>query len=155
MNFFSGWDDIGRVALIGTLAYLALVILLRGYGKRTLSKLNAFDFIVTVALGSILATVMLNASVSLAQGLAALVVLMSWQFAFTWLSSRFGWIRELVASEPRLIAHDGEFIASAMRTERIAEEEVMQAIRKQGFEKLEQVRSVVLEPDGTLSVVGS
>lgn len=155
MNLLSGWEEIGRVALVGTLAYLALVVLLRGYGKRTLSKLNAFDFIVTVALGSILATVILNTSVSLIQGLTALVVLMSWQFAFTWMSSRFGWIRELVASEPRLLAHDGNFIASAMHTERVAEEEVMQAIRKNGFEKLEQVRSVVLEPDGTLSVVGS
>ncbi len=155
MNLFTGWEGVARVALVGTFAYLMLILLLRGYGKRTLSKLNAFDFIVTVALGSILATVMLNTSVSLAQGVTALIVLMSWQFVFTWLSSRFGWVRELIASEPRLLAHDGEFIASAMRAERIAEEEVMQAIRKNGFDKLEQVRSVVLEPDGTLSVVGS
>ncbi len=155
MNLFSGWEDIARIGGVGSLAYLSLVILLRGYGKRTLSKLNAFDFVVTIALGSILATVVLNKSVALAQAVAALVVLMSWQFAFTWLSSRFPRVRSWVTSEPRLLAHDGEFIASAMRAERIAGEEVMQALRKHGFASLDQVRSVVLEPDGTLSVVGS
>ena len=66
--FFDGWMTLGRTALIGTLAYLALVLLLRVSGKRTLSQMNAFDFIVTVALGSTLATVLLSSSVSLARG---------------------------------------------------------------------------------------
>ena len=57
---FDSWAGLGRVVLIGTLAYGALVLLLRISGKRTLSKLNAFDLVVTVALGSTLATVLLS-----------------------------------------------------------------------------------------------
>ncbi len=49
--FFNYWFGILRVLVIGTLAYIALVVLLRATSKRTLSKLNAFDPVVTVALG--------------------------------------------------------------------------------------------------------
>src|SRR4051794_24742339 len=54
--FFHSWAALGRVLLVGPLAYVALVLLLRVSGKRTLTKLNAFDLVVTVSLGSTLAT---------------------------------------------------------------------------------------------------
>ena len=154
MNLYVGWPALLHVAVVGSCAYLSLIVLLRGYGKRTLSKINAFDFVVTIALGSILASVMLSKTVSLAEGVTAFVVLMSWQYLFSWLGSRFGRVRDLLASEPRLLAHDGAFVTSAMRAERIADDEVLQAIRKHGFDQLQDVRAVVLEADGTLSVIG-
>ena len=52
MNFFDNWQSLAHTALSGVLAYTMLVLLLRTSGKRTLSKLNAFDLVVTVALGS-------------------------------------------------------------------------------------------------------
>ena len=55
--FFNSWYDLFRVVVVGTLAYAALMVILRTSGKRTLAKLNAFDFIVTVALGSTLGPV--------------------------------------------------------------------------------------------------
>ncbi|MDP9439064.1 MAG: DUF421 domain-containing protein, partial [Actinomycetota bacterium] len=57
---FDSWVGLFRVAAVGTAAYFALVLLLRISGKRTLSKINAFDLVVTVALGSTLATVLLS-----------------------------------------------------------------------------------------------
>ena len=66
--FFDSWAGLLRVLVVGTLAYAALVLLLRVTGKRTLSKMNAFDLIVTVALGSTLATVLLSKDVALAEG---------------------------------------------------------------------------------------
>lgn len=66
--FFDGWTGLLRVLVVGTLAYAALVLLLRVSGKRTLSKMNAFDLVVTVALGSTLATVLLSRDVALAEG---------------------------------------------------------------------------------------
>ncbi len=68
MFFFDSWSAMGRTVVVGVLAYLALVLLLRVSGKRTLSKMNAFDLVVTVALGSTLATVLLSTSVALARG---------------------------------------------------------------------------------------
>ncbi len=153
MNLFSGWSDVFHIIVVGSCAYLSLIFVLRGYGKRTLSKINAFDFVVTIALGSILASVMLSKTVSLAEGATALILLVSWQYLFSWLGSRFSGVRRLLASEPRLLVYGGAFLTSAMHSERVAEDEVMQAIRKHGFSNLEKIQSVVIEADGTLSVI--
>ena len=60
--FFDSWFGLLRVALVGVAAYLALIVMLRLSGKRTLGKMNAFDLVATVALGSTLATVLLSDS---------------------------------------------------------------------------------------------
>ena len=97
---FSGWDTVGRTVVIGALAYAGLVLLLRISGRRTLSKMNAFDFVVTVAFGSTLATILLNKNVALAEGLTAFAVLVGLQFAVTWTSVRLAWFRRAVTGEP-------------------------------------------------------
>ena len=107
------WDDIVRILIMGTSAYVALVFLLRISGKRTLSKMNAFDFVVTVALGSTLATVFLDKSISLFEGISALALLVALQFVITWLSVRVKWIDALVKSEPTLIASEGQYLISS------------------------------------------
>ena len=54
--FADGWQPIFRVLVIGTLSYIAVVALLRYFGKRALTKMNAFDIVVTVAVGSAFAS---------------------------------------------------------------------------------------------------
>lgn len=151
--FFDGWMTLGRTALVGTLAYLALVLLLRVSGKRTLSKMNAFDFVVTVALGSTLATVLLSSSVSLARGVLAFAVLILLQFVITWLSTRSPAVRRLVKAEPTLLVHKGEFLTGAMKRERVTEEEVRAALRSEGVSAVEEVEAVVLETESSFSVI--
>src|SRR5690606_20304711 len=100
--FFDNWQSLGRTFFITILAYLSMIILLRVSGKRTLSKMNAFDFIVTVALGSSLATVALNKNVPLADGALAFFLLIFLQFLITWLSMRKKIEKRMVTSEPTL-----------------------------------------------------
>ncbi|WP_141743910.1 hypothetical protein [Streptomyces sp. EN23] len=69
--------------------------------------MNAFDLAVTVALGSTLATILLNRQVTVAQGAAALVSLVLLQFATAWASVRFRSVRSLVKAEPALLLRDG------------------------------------------------
>ena len=151
---FDSWSGIGRVLLVGTLAYVALVALLRISGKRTLSKMNAFDLVVTVALGSTLATVLLSKSVALAEGLAAFAVLILLQYLVARLSVRSRAFSALVKSEPRLLLSDGRYLEGAMREERVVQEEVLAAIRSSGFSDPGEVAAVVLETDGSFSVIG-
>ena len=84
-----------------------VLLLLRVSGKRTLTKMNAFDLVVTVALGSTLATVLLTKSVALAEGLTAFVLLIFLQFVLTWLFVRSQAASRLVKSEPTLLAYQG------------------------------------------------
>jgi uncharacterized membrane protein YcaP (DUF421 family) len=151
--FFDSWYDLLRVAVVGAAAYLALIALLRVSGKRTLAKLNAFDFVVTVALGSTLATVLLSSTVSLAEGIAALAVLVGLQYAVAWTSVRSAPVRRFVRSEPTLVVHRGLLLSDAMRRERVTEAEVRAVVRQQGGVSLAEVAALVLETDGSFSLV--
>jgi uncharacterized membrane protein YcaP (DUF421 family) len=153
--FFNSWADLLRVLIVSVLAYASLVGFLRVSGKRTLAKMNAFDLVVTVALGSTLATILLSKDVALAEGLLALALLIGLQFIIAWLSSRSRQVESLVKSEPALLLHQGRFLPTAMRRERVTESEVQAAIRSAGIARVEEVAAVVLETDGTFSVIRS
>lgn len=152
--FFDGWYGVIRVIVVGISAYSYLVLLLRISGKRTLAKLNAFDFVVTVALGSTLSSVLVSSGVALAEGVAALTLLAALQYAVAWMSVRHQGFRRLVRSEPRLLYRQG-FLRSAMRRERVTEGDLREAARRQGQADLEQVGAIVLETDGSFSVLSS
>ena len=151
--FFDGWAGPLRILVVGLAAYIGLIVLLRATGKRTLSKMNAFDLIVTVALGSTLATVLLDDALPLADGLSALALLVMLQYLITWASVRSPMIRGLVKSEPTLLVRDGHHLPVAMRRARVTMDEVDAALRQQGIAEISQVRMVMLETDGSLSVV--
>lgn len=152
--FFNNWEDVFRTVIVGVLAYIALITLLRISGKRTLSKMNAFDLIVTVAIGSILATVILSKDVSLIQGITALIVLIGMQFLITYFSVRSTKLSNIVKSEPTLLVYQGKLLPEAMKRERVIEVEILSALRSAGFDAIEQAEAVVLETDGSLSVTG-
>ncbi|MDQ7732483.1 DUF421 domain-containing protein [Halomonas sp. SpR1] len=153
MYFFNGWEKLFRTLVIGVLAYAALVLFLRISGNRTLSKMNAFDLIVTVALGSTLATVLLSKNVALAEGALAMALLIALQFLITWASVRTAWVRRLVTGEPVMLFYRGEFITTAMQKARVTQDEIQAAIRSNGLSDIADVEAVVLETEGTLSVV--
>lgn len=153
--FFDSWTDLGRVLVVGVMAYLGMVFLLRISGKRTLSKMNAFDFIVTVALGSTLATVLLSKDVALAEGILAFALLIFLQYIITWLSVRSSTVFQLIKANPELIFYQGQFLESAMKQARVNEAEIRAAIRASGIANLEDVAAVVLETDGTFTVLSN
>lgn len=150
---FDSLHDLGRVLAVGSLAYVALVTVLRVSGKRTLAKLNAFDLVVTVALGSTLATVLLSKDVSLAKGVLAFALLALLQFLVAWSALRFTAIEALAKSSPVLLLEDGAYRDAALRAERVARAEVRAAIRGAGIGDIGAVAAVVLETDGSLSVI--
>lgn len=152
---FDGWQGPLRTLLVGVLAYASLVLLLRVSGKRTLSKLNAFDLVVTVALGSTLATVLLSKDVALAEGLTAFALLVTLQWFITWLSVRSPFVSRLVKAEPSLLFFRGDYLKTAMKRQRITSAEIRAAVRAQGLADMSAVEAVVLETDGSVTVLGS
>ena len=153
IDLFEGWGGVLRVLVVGTLAYAGLVLVLRVTGKRTLSKMNAFDFVVTVALGSALASTMLSKSTPLAEGLAGMVLLVLLQFAVTWLSVRSEAVQNLVKAQPSILVYRGEWQEAVLRRERVTREEVLAGLRSQGRKVMDETTTVVMETDGSLSVL--
>lgn len=151
--FFDSWYDLWRIFVVGILAYVGLVSLLRVTGKRTLSKMNAFDLVVTVALGSTLATVLLSSDVALVEGLLAFALLCGLQYAVATASVHSERFQSIIKAKPSLLFHDGRFIGPMLREERVTEEEILAAVRSQGHVDLDKVLAVVLETDGSFSVL--
>ncbi|NEP19876.1 MAG: DUF421 domain-containing protein [Leptolyngbya sp. SIO4C1] len=150
---FNSWSALFHTLIVGSLSYLALVVMLRFSGKRTLSKWNAFDFIVTIAYGSILATMLLSTSTSLTQGILGFGLLILFQFGITWLAVRSSIIQSWIKSQPALLLYRGQFQNHILRYERVTEGEVRSAIRNQGYGSLEEIEAVVIETDGSFSVI--
>ncbi|WP_282025482.1 DUF421 domain-containing protein [Limimaricola cinnabarinus] len=150
---FQSWSGIIRTIIVGALAYVGLLAFLRISGKRTLAKLNAFDLVVTVALGSTLATILLSESVALAEGLTAFALLIGLQYLVAKSSVASDRVARLVRSEPRLVMHKGEILYDALRRERVTHEELLSVIRNNGSAAPEEIAAVVLESDGSFSVI--
>jgi len=151
--FFDSWGKIERSLVLAIFAYLALVFLLRISGKRTLTKLNVFDFVFVVALGSTLATTILSENTTLADGLTAFVVLIGLQIALSLLCVYSHRVDSIVNGEPSMLLHRGNFLDETMKRERVTKEEVLAALRNAGAKTYNEVDSVVLETDGTFSIV--
>lgn len=151
---FQNWQGIVRTLFVGVLAYVVLVAFLRISGKRTLAKLNAFDLVVTVALGSTLSAILLQESIALAEGAVALALLIAMQFAVAFLSVRWKAFAAIVRSEPSLLIRQGAFCdqAQALRSERVTRDEALGAVRAAGGRHVEDADFVILESDGTMSV---
>ncbi len=151
--FFDSWNSILRTMVTGVAAYATLVLFLRISGKRTLAKLNAFDLVVTVALGSTLASIVVSRQVPLADGLVALALLIALQFAVAWSSVRWHGFEAVVKSSPSLLLYRGELRQEELLRQRVSPSEVEAAVRSAGLAGLAQAGAVVLETDGSFSVI--
>ena len=151
--FFQNWDSVFRTLIITICAYVALVIMLRASGKRTLSKMNSFDFIITVALGSNLANVSLNKDVTLTDGILALFLLVGLQYVMTWLSVRAPFFKGLITSTPSLLYYKGKLYEDIMQRERVTIEEIKAKARERGFGSLKQVEAIILETTGIITII--
>ena len=150
---FDSWESIARITINTILAYAGIIILLRVSGKRTLSKMNAFDFIVTVALGSSLASVAISRTIPLLDGLLVFALFIFLQFLLTWFSVRVKAIKKIITNEPVLLLYQGQMLQDVMKRERVTEAEINVVARENGSTDLADIHTIVLETTGTMSVV--
>lgn len=151
--WFDSWSDILRILFVGSAAYVTLVCVLRFTGKRTLAQLNAFDFVVTVALGSTLATILLSSDVSWSEGATALALLALLQYFVAFVSSRRSAVKKALTANADVLLLHGRFDQQALRRHRMTESELRQAARQAGKGDLGKIAAIVLETNGSLSVI--
>jgi uncharacterized membrane protein YcaP (DUF421 family) len=150
--FFDSWYNVGRTVTLSIIGFAALMTMLRVSGKRVLSKLNVFDFVFVVAVGSVFAATIIEKDVTLVEGLASLATLIGIQVVLAKLAVYSPTAERIINGTPTLLLSNGKFIPHALRKERVTEEEVRAAIREEGVTRVEDVDAVVLENDGTLTV---
>jgi uncharacterized membrane protein YcaP (DUF421 family) len=150
---FESWESLFRTIIIAVLAYVVMVFFLRASGKRTLSKMNAFDFIITVALGSAMANVILNKNVVFLDGVAAFFMLIFLQYITTYFSVRSRSFNNMIKSTPSLLVYKGRMLKPVMQKERITEDEIFAIVREKGFSSVHEPDAIILETDGSLTCI--
>lgn len=150
---FDNWQSILKIITAGIVGYTGLIFLLRITGKRTLSQLNVFDFVITVALGSAFANFLLSKDVTIADGLTGLAVLIFLQYIVSFYTVRSKSFRKLIKSQPVLLYHKGDIINDRLKEERFSREELLQAIRNEGYGSLDEIEAIILETNGKLSIL--
>lgn len=152
-DIFGNWASILHTLVVGTLAYFGVIVWLRVSGKRTLSKWNSFDFVVTVAFGSVLASALLSTTTPWTQAMLSVGMLVIFQYTLTWLSVRTSVVQSLLKAEPSLLLFKGKLLNKTMKKQRVAEGEVLAAIRTHGGSSVEDTDAVILETNGNFSVI--
>lgn len=150
---FGGWEPIARVLVVAVLGYAALVVLLRVSGKRTLARLNSFDFVITVAVGASFGRVLTARGVPLSEAVAAFAALVTLQYVVTWVQVRSPRFADALTAAPTLLYYRGRFLHGAMRANRVTEAELEAAARLKGLGSLQEAEALVMESDGRFAVV--
>jgi uncharacterized membrane protein YcaP (DUF421 family) len=151
--FFDDWDNLERVLIATPVLYIAVIAFVRLTGKRSTSQMNNFDWIVTVAIGSIIASPVLLKDVSISEGLLAIGLLFGLQWVLTSLIIRSKLVCTVVRASPSVLVLRGEYQRDEMKKSRVTESEIMSAIRENGYASLDDIGLVVLESDAKLSVL--
>ena len=153
-QLFSDWSSIGHIVAQAALFYVVMVAALRIAGQRALAKMSAYDMIVTVALGSLVASVATTTDITVADGVAATITFLVLQGITSWLQARSKRVHHVVRQRPQVMVWNGRFVDEQLRSASVTEDEVRAAIRRTGLLSLSQVQCVVLENDGEWSVIG-
>ena len=150
---FDGWEGIIKICIAAPIMYISVVIAIRIIGKRSTSQMNNFDWIVTVAIGSLTASGIILDSVTVSEALTAIILLLSAQYLLTKGFLASGKLKKLTKASPTLLVYRGQYIHPAMKKERITTAEIMAALRENGLINIEEAQYVVLETDATFSVI--
>lgn len=148
------FDLVLRGLILAAAALLWVVILIRINGLRTLSKMTSFDFLMTVAMGSLLAGAAQADSWSrFAQPMVAMVGLTLAQYLAARARKSSDTLEEVMQNEPRLLMRDGKIIESALKETRVARSDLYAKLREANATEIDKVRAVVLETTGDVSVL--
>jgi uncharacterized membrane protein YcaP (DUF421 family) len=153
MTDSSFYDALIRAAIFSPVALLWIIILVRIAGVRSLSKMTAFDFVVTLATGSLLANAAAASGwIPFVQSVAAITVLMALQVALT-IVRRVPTLKRMIENEPLLLMRDGAFIERALNKGRVTHADVRAKLRESDIAGPEDVAYMVLETTGDLSIL--
>jgi uncharacterized membrane protein YcaP (DUF421 family) len=142
------WDLVLRAVVV----YVSILVLLRVSGKRQLGQMGAGEFVAILLISNAVQNSMNGGDNSLVGGLLLATVIISLSAAYTYATYRSKFCSVLLEGTPRLMVHDGKPIARNFRKERLSMAEMTALLRKQGVHHISELKSAVLESDGTLSI---
>jgi uncharacterized membrane protein YcaP (DUF421 family) len=147
-------DHIVRACILGAVCLSFIIVAVRIVGLRSFSKMTAFDFVITLATGSLLATATVATSwTAFVQAIAGIGALIAVQVALALRRRASDAAGRWMENEPLMLMRDGVFLESAMARSRVTRDDVMAKLRAANVRELAKVRAVVLETTGDITVL--
>ena len=150
--FNTSWETVMLISASAIGIYVAIILLTRIIGKRSFSKMSSFDFAMTVAVGSIVATTILSSSVKLIEGLVGLTMIYVLQISIA-LARRNKTVQNMVDNSPLLLMDGEKIISSNLRKARVTEGDLRSKLREANVTELSQIKAVIFETTGDISVL--
>ncbi|MGB6230288.1 MAG: YetF domain-containing protein [Litorimonas sp.] len=154
LEWLSELPLIARVLIATSLTYFFVILLMRISGKRTVARMNSFDWILNVAMGSLAASAILTPE-DLPASLLGMATMVGLQWLLTRLTFRYPAFSKWIKEEPALVVSNGVMDRRAMSRARINEDEIMGEVRKAGLTSIDRVGAMTFEPSGAVSVIES
>ena len=155
LGLFGVWGGMVGALIEAVVFYLYAILLLRVAGKTTVGTARIFDFVSTVAMGTIVGSTIISSSIALTTGLVGLTALVALQWSVAYASSHSGRFYRITTNTPRLLYDGSRFLDENLNDERITRDDVKAKIRQSGHPNLESVAAVVLETTGNVAVISS
>ncbi|APA63768.1 DUF421 domain-containing protein [Maribacter sp. 6B07] len=150
--FNTSWETVMLISISACGIYLAIIVFTRITGKRSFSKMSSFDFAMTVAVGSIIATTILSSSVKMIEGIVGLAMVYLLQISIAF-ARRNKTIQNLVDNSPLLLMDGEKIIESNLRKARVTESDLRSKLREANVTELSQIKAVIFETTGDISVL--
>jgi uncharacterized membrane protein YcaP (DUF421 family) len=144
-------NNIWQIALNAFVVYLAVMIIVRINGLRTFSKMSSHDFAITVAIGSIIASSVVSSSIPALNGVLAIAFLILYQAIWSFIRQYFD--NTLLENAPLLLMDGEKILHENLKSARVTEGDLMSKLREANCLNLQQVKAVILEPTGDISVL--
>lgn len=137
----------------GLIIYVFLIVILRATGKRQIGQMSPFDLVLLLVLSNAVQNSMNGGDNSIAAGIILSLTLVgaNWLTGFITYKSKSA--EHLIEGHPQILIHDGKVYEKALADAQLTRHELMAAIRSEGYTDLTEVRSVILENDGSISVI--
>ena len=152
--FFSNWESLVAIAISTLVIYIAVIVFTRIFGKRSFSKMSSFDFAMTVAVGSLIATTVLSKSVTLLEGIVGLFMVYLYQLSAA-LLRKCKPFRKAIDNEPLLLMDGQNILEANLLKARVTKGDLRSKLREANVLDLSEVRAVVFETTGDIAVLHS
>ncbi len=143
-------DSVLRAAAI----YLVVLVVFRLAGRRTLSELTTFDFVLLLIIGEATQQALLGDDFSIVNATVVIISLVVFDITLSLVKNKSRWFAKLIDGEPMIIVEHGQVLARRLRKARIDEDDILEAARhSQGLERIDQIKFAILERDGKISII--
>ena len=153
MHLFDLGEPVWALIVRSAAIYLVLLVGLRVFGKREVGQFTLFDLVFVLLVANAVQPAMTGRDTTLGGGFVIIATLLLLNLLVARLRVRFPIIEPLLESKSVVVARDGHWLPDKLKREGITGDETMAALREHGIGSIEETKLVVLEADGSLSVV--